>query len=282
MQPEKNDNVDNKKELIKIYEEFFSSIKDFNEYLDDNLSLEKIKNQILNDQFVKSEKKGDDEIRCLNCNNNTFEENICVKCGEFLNDIINLSTSYNDSKRISITNKYRYNRITHFKECLLQFQGKENIQISKDVYNKIIDALERNHLLVGDNKTPKKLDLKNFKRTHLYILKQLNLSKFYDNINYIYHKITDNPLPNLKNIEHKIINDFIKFTTIYDEKIKNSISVERKKNTQYILYQLLKKHKFNCSSKDFGIPKTLKRLSLYDKITKYCFTKLKWNVYPIE
>ena len=159
---------------------------------------------------------------------------------------------------------------------MLQFQGKENVTISKNVFDKLIEALDRNHLLIGNEKTPKKIRFKKILKEHIYIfLKQLNLSKFYDNINYIYHKITDNPLPNLKNIEHKIINDFIKFTTIYDEKIKNSVSVERKKNTQYILYQLLKKHKFNCSSRFLEYQKTLKRLSLYDKITKHCFTKIK-------
>ena len=48
-------------------------------------------------------------------------------------------------------------------------------------------------------------------------------------------------------------------------------------NSQYVLYQLLIKHKFNCNKGDFNILKTTDRQTFHDDVCKELFNHLGWN-----
>jgi hypothetical protein len=65
-------------------------------------------------------------------------------------------------------------------------------------------------------------------------------------------------------------------TDLYDKKYKNS---ERKNfiNTQYVLYQLLRRHKYPCRKEDFNILKTIDRKYYHDTICADLFMALGWN-----
>ena len=94
------------------------------------------------------------KVVCDNCSNKKdfiVEENayICPVC--FVQqDIIQYSASYKDSDRVNISTKYSYDRRVHFRDCINQYQGKQNCTIHPDVYDKLDDIFVRHHLIVPD------------------------------------------------------------------------------------------------------------------------------------
>ena len=220
---------------------------------------------------------------CNICNspNIKYEDylKICIDCGNE-NNVLPQTSSYKDSERINIVPKYNYDRKSHFKDCLNQYQGKQQVNISDDVYNKIIDQLKLNHILVGDdtmtiqerciNITPKQI---------LMFLKELKLNKHYDDYVYIYNYLTGKKI-NLINptTEKKIINDFELLLSTYDTYCKNN-KTKRKSfiNSQYVLIQLLHKHKLPCNKDSSTVLKTTDRRRFHDQICKELFKQLGWN-----
>ena len=68
-------------------------------------------------------------------------------------------------------------------------------------------------------------------------------------------------------------------TNLYDIKFRKNKKFTRKNfiNTQYVLYQLLRKYNFPCKSSDFNILKTVERKTFHDDICRQLFNELKWN-----
>ena len=50
-------------------------------------------------------------------------------------------------------------------------------------------------------------------------------------------------------------------------------------NVQYVLFQLLRRHKYPCKREDFNILKTLDRKAFHDDIMKELFEELNWNFF---
>ena len=80
-------------------------------------------------------------------------------------------------------------------------------------------------------------------------------------------------------MEEKLLQDFDILTEVYDKKFKN---IDRKNfiNTQYVLYQLLLRHKHTCNKEDFSILKTIDRKNFHDEIMKVLFETIGWNFSP--
>ena len=73
-------------------------------------------------------------------------------------------------------------------------------------------------------------------------------------LKYIYHKITDHEIPDITHLENNLMSDFDSLLEMYDSTFKTN----RKNfiNNQYVLYQLLRKYKYNCRKEDFQFLKT--------------------------
>ena len=74
-----------------------------------------------------------DKIICSECNNKKEfheidNEFICLVCGNTLETTTRFS-SYKDVERVNMTTKYTYDRKVHFRDCINQFQGKQNATI---------------------------------------------------------------------------------------------------------------------------------------------------------
>ena len=174
---------------------------------------------------------------CQQCGSTEIEDDVCLQCGLYIADTEDSVTSYCDSKRICINAKYKYNRIIHFKECMSQYQGKESVVIPKNVYTLLEACFVNNHLVPKDKSMPRIIRYKKALKSHIYIfLKELNLSKYYDNINLIYSKLTGKQIPNIEHLETQILNDFKNFAAVYDRKIKEMPNVDKKK--KYAIYSL--------------------------------------------
>jgi len=185
---------------------------------------------------------------------------------------------YKDIDRVNITSKYQYDRITHFKDCINQFQGKQNSTIDKKVYDDLIFQFRQHDLIPEHWKDlPKDEAFQKITKEHILLfLKETNHTKHYEDIVLIHSNLSGITPPDLSPIENKLLQDFDALTNLYDRKYRN---LERKNfiNTQYVLFQLLRRHRFPCKKEDFNILKTIDRKYYHDDITRSLFEELGYN-----
>ena len=232
------------------------------------------------DLKINIEKK--DKNVCKNCNNKDFDIEdgniyICCNCSAQQFILKNIS-SYKDIDRINISSKYCYDRAIHFRDCINQYQGKQNSTVNAKVYQELEKEFALHHLLIkGDENTQKSEKFKNITKEHINIfLKELGYSKHYENVNLIHYNITGIKPDDIGHLEDKLLEDFAVLTDMYDKMYKH---IDRKNfiNTQFILYALLNKHKHPCKKEDFTILKTVDRLNFHNEITNQLFQAIGWS-----
>jgi hypothetical protein len=240
------------------------------------------------EDVLPKQKKMEKKI-CSNCSSSVFfiqsDQNleICEECGK-QEEKSYKSLSYKDISRINMSSKYSYERKIHFKDCINQFQGKQNSTIDDKVYKDLEEQLNLHGLLVGDENTAKKIRFQNITKEHILLfLKENGNSKHYEDVVLIYHKMTGKKVDDISHLETQLMEDFDKISNLYDKKFKFTGKIDRKSfiNTQYILFQLLRRHKYPCKKEDFNMLKTLDRKSFHDEIVKDLFETLNFNFTPI-
>tara|TARA_B100000902_G_C27285041_1_gene903946 strand:- start:746 stop:1855 length:1110 start_codon:yes stop_codon:yes gene_type:complete len=231
-------------------------------------------------------KNSSDTIQCPNCNNKKDFDNIdkniyvCQYC--FAQQLVlKHISSYNDIDRINISSKYMYDRKIHFRDCIKQYQGKQNSTIVSKIFDSLEEQFEKHHLLVGDKETTSREErFKNVTKNHvLLFLKELGYSNHYENVHLIHFSFTNIKPDDISHLEDQLLDDFDALTDLYDKKFKH---INRKNfiNTQYVLYQLLRRHKHQCNKDEFIILKTIDRKFFHDEICKELFEELGWNHTP--
>jgi len=225
-------------------------------------------------------------IVCKNCSNKKDFEIIdyniytCMKCYT-QQTIIKHVSSYNDIERVNISSKYMYDRKVHFRDCIKQYQGKQNSTIPQNVYDGLRKQFILHHLLNGNpSTTPRKLLFSRVTKNHILLfLKELGYSTHYENVNLIHYTFTGIKPDDISHLEEQLLDDFDSLTELYDKKFKN---INRKNfiNTQYVLYQLLQRHKHRCKKEEFIILKTIDRKFFHDDVCKVLFEELGWNHLP--
>lgn len=225
------------------------------------------------------------EKTCKTCNRmiekiiETTNTIACSYCGTE-QDSVNFTFSYKDTDRINISTKFSYDRRLHFKECINQFQGKQNSTIKPEVYGNLIEQLVSHGLASSDTTLPQRERFRDITKNHISIfLKEINCAHHYEDLNLIYHTITGKELDDISHLESVLMNDFDILSKLYDDEYVKTKKITRKNfiNTQYVLYQLLKRHKYPCIKSDFTFLKTIERKSFHDEICSELFKKLGWN-----
>ena len=222
------------------------------------------------------------KMLCTNCSNSLqFDiiDNyyICIECGKQLYNVNNFS-SYSAINRINITGKYTYDRKVHFRDCLNQFQGKQNATINQKVYDDLIRQFDLHGLLIDSKDS--KIRFSRITKKHIQIfLKETGHTKHYEDHVLIHFTITNKKPPDISYLEARLLEDFDILTNIYDKKYRKNSTINRKNfiNTQYVLYQLLRKYKYPCDKLEFNILKTVERKAFHDDICKDLFDELGWN-----
>lgn len=278
-----------KKNIIK---EYFELLKKYqlnnNEIIPDEYLLELL--NVVNSDSTCNCKNNEtciickgEVIKCNECQNSEFDIDgnlfTCINCGLQL-DLINATSCIKDIDRINISSKYTYDRRSHFKECINQFQAKQNQNIPDKVFDDLYHQIQIHNLEDGDENTPSEIKYQRLNKEHIQMfLKELNHTKFYEDIIYIYHKITNKPPDDISHIEAKLMEDFDTLIEKYDEKYKNSPNHKRKNfiNIQCILYQLLLRHNYKCKRSDFNILKTIDKKYIHEDIIHELFKDLSWN-----
>jgi len=249
--------------ISKITHDFLEIIQKYNSIETPVIKLENIKDS------------------CNKCeNSDSIELNgylVCTTCGQET-AIPASSSSYKDVERVNVGNKYTYDKRIHFRDCINQYQGKQNSTIPKKVYDDLEKQFDLHGLLIKSNKKSEKFSQITKKHVLLF-LKEINYSKHYEDAVLIHYNLTDKKPPDIGHLENKIINDFDKLVEMYDKMFIENKKITRKNfiNNQYVLYQLLCKYKYKCDISEFNILKTVERKSYHDDICKQLFKALGWN-----
>lgn len=227
-----------------------------------------------------------------NCNNSEFEivndcTKICKNCG-IMTSIISSQTQFKDSERINMNQKYKYGMKVHFKDTLNQFQGKQNKYIDKKVHEHLEQAF-KNHGLVNEIKEPiddpvKLRHLKYSKITKEYLqlfLSEIGYNKNYEDINLLHYYYTGIPCHDLSEYEELLLKDFELIESVFKTLSSEYYDRLNGLNTQYILLQLLKRHKYKCSENDFKLLKTIDKKIEHDEIYEQICNKLEWQFIPV-
>lgn len=234
--------------------------------------------------FKQPEKKC--PVECNNCGNKKdfiIDENsyICQECYSQQEMLQNMVT-YRDSDRVNITTRYTYDRKVHFRDCINQYQGKQNCTIHQNVYNDLEDIFDRHHLLLGDKNTPKEIRFSKISKEHiLMFLKELGHTKHYENVNLIHYTMTGKKPDDISHLEDRLLSDFDLLLETYDKRFKNKVDRVNFISTQFVLYQLLLRHKHPCKKEDFVILKTTDRKSFHDDICGELFAQLNFSFHPV-
>ncbi len=241
------------------------------------------------DNDIKVTQKRKRKPECQICKNQRDfdiidgEISICVECGA-QQDIFSHCSSYKDIDRVNISTKYTYDRSVHFRDCINQYQGKQNSTINEEVYRDLENQFEAHQLLVGNRKQPKEFRFVHIERDHIHLfLKETDHTKHYEDVILIHYNMTGKKPDDISHLEDVLLNDFEILTALYDEKFIKPKIIDRKNfiNTQYVLYQLLRRHKYPCKKEDFNILKTMDRKSFHDDICRELFSALNWNFTPV-
>ena len=212
---------------------------------------------------------------------NTDYTTVCYNCGNEIKMIKNNPT-YKDIDRVNITNKYKYDRISHFKDIMNKYQAKQTNTINDQVFSYINEQLESHGLLVNSPISSVKYSKVNKSHISMF-LKEGGFSENYDDCVLIYCSITNTKPPNISHIEQSIMEDFEKLIKTYNSMKSTSdsfVGTKKRKNflnSQYVLYQLLRRHKYRCKKEDFNILKTRDRRIEHDEVYMKLCDELKWT-----
>ncbi len=254
-----------------------TEIKNILEYLKPNSNLKKpIGNTkaILFDKFCQriegirvNKDIGSNRIKyCEECNVEkilVIEDSsyICPDCGDMEFIIID------EDKQIKEYSPYR--RINHFKEWLNQLQAKEITEISDDIFQNIVNELNKN----------KNIDINTIGRDKMQdILKKLGYNKLYEHIPFILNKLIGVDPPK---IDRSTEERFIEMFTIIQEPWETYKPKGRKNflSYPYILYkfsELLERDDLLNFFPMLQPQKLMEQDLIWQKFCKH----LKWEYYP--
>lgn len=195
---------------------------------------------------------------CPECNKQVNE--VCDECGVCL-DVPKLEVFdiYNYMPR----HTHCYKTLTHFREILNNWQGRELKAIPDNVYDRIKQATN-NKLEI--------LDEQNLK----IILKHLKLTKFIENCNSILFTLTGKQPPYLrKEIELKLIRYFKQIAKIYEEFRPTNRTYFL--NYYYVLYKLLELMNEDELLSKIPLIRSKHRINQHDRIWQCVCYSLNWQ-----
>lgn len=224
--------------------------------------LKMITNNILPNITVFTREIPDDTCRGCNTKFDFDEEKtmmICPGCA----DVIRVN-DFEICEVIGLENKTNsYVSTKNFVKALDAYQGSMNVYPGEEVFDDIKSYCDRMGL---NPKTLKSVDVKE-------ILSSTGHSAYYNAVNFILHKLTDKPLPDISSIRDDIISD----NRMIDKEFRKFCATGSSINTQKKLYVLLRKHGIPCEKEDFRMPKTPDIDLKYNSYLVKIFDSLGWD-----
>lgn len=229
-------------------------------------------------KFYKREQSRSLSCECGNSTEFTYTDNTitCEICG-IERSVYTIQTNFKDIDRVNLSQKYKYSKRVYFRDTVNRYEGKQNRKIEKAVYDDVDNWFDKHNLLIESQNFHDRH--RNITKDHLYMaLSETGHNLHYEDINLIHNQFTGIPCPDISHIRNELFEDFDRVMDVYD-----SLNVDRinSLNSQYILYQLLKRRKVKINENDFGMLKTRDRLIDYDEIYQKICLKLEWTFIPI-
>jgi hypothetical protein len=203
----------------------------------------------------------------------------CPNCGLQCN-LVNHYTSGNDPDKKSKSN---YEDKNNMLRAIKRYQGKQNKDIPKSVFDKLDEYFSSLSLPTREEvmKMPKNergMKPNTSVSMMLNALSNTGNSMYYEDVNLICHLYWGWDLPNIEHLEDAIMEDYDKSQRVFDE-----IKGDRKSslNTQYRLFRHLQKLGYPCTKNDFKIVITKDILEFYEETWKTICEKLNWKYIPI-
>ena len=191
---------------------------------------------------------------------------------------------FNQLQHINLNQKYKYEKICHFRDTVNQFQTKQNKYIPCKIFYDLEDMIEKHGLKNID----KDIDKENRKELYSKVTKkhirdflsETNNNKYYEDLQLFYCKITGKTPPDISHLEKKLYEDF---ENLVDAFLKISNHTNRKNflNSQYVLKQLLRRYNYHVKDEDLSMLKTPARIREHDEIYEKCCDILNWNYQPL-
>ena len=226
------------------------------------------------DSYIKL--KNDD--RNENCSNCKSEDMVmmthdgysyCNTCSalEFL-VVDHDKPSYKDPpKEISY---FAYKRINHLNECINQVQGKETTQIPDDIFDRILVEVKKQKIT-----NMAELTYSTVKR----ILKSLNMSRYYEHIQFIITSLNGLSVPQLScELEERLRNMFKQIQAPF---LKHSPNIRKNfLSYSYCLHKLVQLLDQDCFLHSFPLLRSREKLHQQDMIWKLICKDVGWQFYP--
>ena len=245
-------------------------------------------------EIKNKQKKKTQYCECIKKDDNKIEnrldnscEIICAECGTIYTSSFSESITYNDYSRININPKYHYEKRCHFRDTINQFQGKQNRSIPDIVYTKLEEMLEKHKLIKTEDKQLEDgtiVKVKNYDKVlkkHIRLfLSETGFSKYYEDEQLIYNKITGKEKIDISQYEPKLFEDFDKLVKAYSS--LKEITRTNLLNSHYVLRQLLLRQGVKVADSVLHFLKTPQRLREHDEIYKKCCEVLKWEFTPMS
>jgi len=186
--------------------------------------------------------------------------------------------------------RYKYERRSHFRDTMNQFQGRQNKTFPPRLYAALEEEFEAHYLKrdLADGAhdaagwTPER------KRHHMYgavtkdhllhFLSESKFSKYYEDVNLLHSYYTGVPCPDISRYEAQLMDDFDRIEAVY---ARMNIDRENFLNANSTLYQLLKRRGYKCRASDFSLLKTRDRIVTHDTIMQDIFRHLGWKFHPL-
>ena len=109
---------------------------------------------------------------------------------------------------------------------------------------------------------------------------EINYSKYYEDEQLIYSKITGKEKPDISQYESKLFEDFEKLVKVF-QSLEN-VSRKNFLNSHYVLRQLLLRQGVKVADNALNFLRTPQRLREHDEIYQRCCEILKWNFTPMS
>jgi hypothetical protein len=191
---------------------------------------------------------------------------ICEKCAIEI-PTKSVQSNFKDVDRIHLSNKYRYEKRSHFMEAIRQFQGKQIARIDPSLYVQAEQWLDI-HGLTNRNAKTKLEKYANVKKDHVRMFisesQDPDITRHYDDLKLIHSIITDRPCPDISHLEEKLMMQFDKLV----DSFLSFENIERTNflNSQFVLRELLIYNKYKIDPDDFPGLKTPSRQAEHQDI----------------
>jgi hypothetical protein len=183
--------------------------------------------------------------------------------------------------------RYKYERRSHFRDTMNQFQGRQQKTFPPLLYRRLEEEFEAHHLCrplppgsaAWSECQRRHYRYANVTKAHiLTFLAECKYSKYYEDVNLLHSYYTGTPCPDISTYESLLMEDFDKVVAVYE---RMNIDRDNFLNSNSTLYQLLRRRGYPCKVSDFSILKTKDRIITHETIMADIFRLLNWKFYPL-